>query len=281
MKTGIGKWLQIDTGNRPMIAALLVQAGATGLFAGMLEVVATALFLESHSTGQIPLAIMVSGAVRILLATVYSYFSKQLEIRSFGILNLTAALVTTLLVFAAYHTMAAGRFDFLLFVLMGPMLLITLLGFWITVRGFLSPQKGRQLSGLVEASLVGGMVLGSVLTPVLVMNGVKTGHVLYPGFAGLVVATGAQLYLLLKMERKKAYPQRRVSSTGPVRLFSHRYTGMIAGFAALGVSVWVVIHYAFLWSASDRFRGGADLVAFLGFFLGAMVFTIALSHCSA
>ncbi len=46
MRTGIGKLLQIDTGNRLMILALLLQAGCTGMFAGILELAGNVMFLE-------------------------------------------------------------------------------------------------------------------------------------------------------------------------------------------------------------------------------------------
>ena len=38
---------------------------------------------------------MLSGAAGILIATIYSYFSKQLGVKTFGILNLVAVLVIT------------------------------------------------------------------------------------------------------------------------------------------------------------------------------------------
>ncbi|MCP4312155.1 MAG: hypothetical protein GY790_12890, partial [Bacteroidetes bacterium] len=88
MKTGLGKLLQIDTGNRPMIIALMVQAGCTGLFTGVLELVGNVMFLESFDVERVPLAIMISGGVGILITTIYSYFSKQLDIKTFGILNI-------------------------------------------------------------------------------------------------------------------------------------------------------------------------------------------------
>jgi AAA family ATP:ADP antiporter len=271
MKTGIGRWLQIDTGNRPMIIALLVQAGATGLFAATLELTATTLFLDTHEVEKIPLAIMVSGAAGILLAAVYSYFSKQLGIRSFGILNLVAALIITGAVFLGMNTVKDPRFDFVLFIMTGPVLLITLLGFWITVRDFLSPGKSKELSGIIEAALAGGLFIGFAAVPLLVMQGLHVSSVLYPGLGFLVLATGAQLFVLFRMERNEMYPRGRVSSTGPVRLFSHRYTSLIASFAILGVAVWAVLHFSFLWSVSVRYKGGSDLVSFLGFFLAGTV----------
>ena len=97
MKTGIGKLLQIEQGNRPMIGALLIQAVCTGIFTGALELVATSIFLETFGAERVPLAMMISGGAGILITSIYSYFSKQLGVRSFGILNLVAVVYSNLL----------------------------------------------------------------------------------------------------------------------------------------------------------------------------------------
>jgi AAA family ATP:ADP antiporter len=271
MKTGIGRLLQIDTDNRPTILALLLQAGCTGIFAGTLELAGNAMFLESYTVDKIPLAMTVSGALGILIATIYSYFSKQLKVASFGILNLIAVVVMSSTLLLGSSLLQKAHFDFIIFVLMGPLLLITLLGFWITVRGFLSPSKGKQLYGLIEVSLVAGMVLAFMVTPFIIRGGAQLKSVLYPGLGSLVVAAGAQLIVLIRMGKSQEFPSKRVSSTGPIRLFSHRYTGLIAAFVVLGVGISVILHYTFLWSVSDQYRGGTELVTFLGLFFGIMM----------
>jgi hypothetical protein len=48
MRTGIGKLLQIEEGNRPLIAALLIQGLCTGVFAGILELEANACSHQSY-----------------------------------------------------------------------------------------------------------------------------------------------------------------------------------------------------------------------------------------
>lgn len=271
MKTGIGKLLQIDTANRPMILALLVQAGCTGIFAGTLELTGNALFLESFGADQIPLAMMVSGGAGILIASIYSYFSKQLGVKPFGILNLVAVVAITAALILGSYLLQKSHFDFILFVLMGPMLLITILGFWITVRSYMSPSKGKQLRGLVEVALVGGMVVAFAGIPLLVKGGMQLQYALYPGMGCMILASGAQLFVLTHMDRSRVHSSRRVSSTGPIRLFSHRYTGLISAFVVLGVGVFVVLHYIFLWAATDQYAGGAELVMFLGLFFAGMM----------
>ncbi len=272
MKTGIGKLLQIEQGNRPMIGALLIQAVCTGIFTGALELVATSIFLETFGAERIPLAMMISGGAGIMIASIYSYFSKQLDVRSFGILNLVAVIVMTAALLLGFRMLQASHFDFVVFVFMGPLVLITLLGFWITVRGFLSPSKGKQLFGLIEVVLIAGMILAFLATPLLVRAGLRLHYVLYLGMGSLLIATAAQLYVLTGIGKNQPHFRKRVKSTGPLNLFSHRYTALMAGFVVLGVAVTVMVNYSFLWVTDSRFAGGIELVSFLGYFSGIMMF---------
>ena len=273
MKTGIGRFLQIDTGNRIMILALLVQASCTGVFIGILELAGNTLFLEVFEADRIPRAMMISGLAGILITTVYSYISKQLGIKAFGILNLLAVVILSFALLMGERVLSSYRFSFMLFVLMGPLILIILLSFWITVRGFLSPSFGKQLSGIIEAALVAGMIFAFVAVPLVVGAGIRIGLTLYAGMASLTIAALAQLHVLNGMDKGRIYSRRRVSSTGPIRLFSHRYTGLISAFVLLGISVLMVIHFIFLWSASAQYPVASGLVYFLGFFFAAMIFT--------
>jgi MFS family permease len=249
-----------------MILALLLQAITTGIFVGGVELEASAAFLETFGADRIPMALMISGVAGILIATVYSYFSKQLGVRSFGILNLVAALAITVALLIGMKFFQPDQFDFVVFVLAGPMGLITLLGFWITVREFLSPSRGRQLGGLIEATLIGGMIVAFVAIPLLVRLGMILQNVLYLTMGGLIVATGAQLYVLDRIGKQHTRFRKRVFSTGPIMLFSHKFTGLISSFAVMSVAVAVLLQYMFLSVTEIRYPGGADLVAFLGYF---------------
>ena len=101
--------------------------------------------------------------------------------------------------------------------------------------------------------------------------GFRIQNVLYLGMGSLIIATGAQLYVLIGIGKHDHRFRKRVKSTGPLGLFSHRYTALMAAFVVMGVAVAVLFHYAFLWVTGSRFPGGIELVSFLGFFSGIMM----------
>ena len=131
----LGKVLQIAQGDRFMIAALLLQAFCTGIFAGSLELGVTTMFLENVGSGGLPLAFMVSGAAGVLLAIAYSYFSRQLRIFAYGVLNLVSVLLLTGVLVTGFILWSGGAEDlsdfahYTIFALSFPLVLITLHGF--------------------------------------------------------------------------------------------------------------------------------------------------------
>lgn len=264
----LGKLLQIAQGDRSMILALLLQAFCTGIFVGTLELEANTVFLESFGADRVPFALMVSGLIGILIAAVYGYFSKQLKMRSFGILNLAVVIGATVFIVGGLLLMEQDYLDFITFVFSGPLILISLMGFWTTVRGELSPSRGKQLKGLIEVALVGGMALALFITPFLVIAGFLIHQILYVGMASLIIAAFAQLYVLSRAGKEGGTYRSKRGSAGPIRLFSTRYTALMASFMVIGVAVAMLLYFEFLSVTQSRFPGGVELVEFLGFFLG-------------
>ena len=271
MWTRLGKLLQIAQGDRPMIVALLLQAFCTGIFVGTLELEANTVFLEAFGADRIPFALMISGLVGILITAIYGYFSKQLKLRAFGILNLVVVIAATLVIVGGLQLVNQDHLDFVTFVFTGPLILITLMGFWTTVRGELSPSRGKELRGLIEVALVGGMVLALFVTPLLVLAGFRIHDILYVSMASLLVAALAQMYILSRSGKEDRAYRSRSGSAGPIRLFSTRYTALMASFVVIGVAISVFLHFEFLSVTQGRFPGGKELVEFLGIFLGVSV----------
>jgi len=274
----LGKLLQIARGDPIMIAALLLQAICTGFFAGSLELGVNTLFLENVGARSLPLAIMVSGATGILITTAYSYFSRQLKVFAYGILNLILVFGLTAIVVVGFLMWSGSAEDlsdfvyFTVFAISFPLVLITLHGFWTTVRGFLSPSRGKQLTGIIELALIGGMLLAFLATPLVIGPNFGIHYMVFIGMACMVIASASQLYVLSAHVTRRGPFISRVHTSGPYKLFSHRYTALMASFVVMGVMVAALLHYIFLFETGSRFYGGTELAEFLGYFFAIAVF---------
>jgi len=271
MEPLIRKIRQIEKGDRKMTLFLILQGLFTGIFVAAMELAANVLFLQSQDPDRIPLAFMISGGVGILIATIFSYFSRQLAVRIFGLLNMVAILIMSVSMLPLSGILAAETFHFILFVSAGPLILITLMGFRTTFRGFLPPAKVKQLSGIVEMGLVVGMVLSFAVISLSVYAGLEITRLLYLSAGSLFAALISHLLTLKETRSGIPYRGRKVQSSGPITLISHRYTALMAAFALLGIATLVVVHYGFLRVAVTRFPGGADLAILFGFLFAAMI----------
>lgn len=271
MEQLIRKIRQIEKGDRKMTLYLILQGVFTGIFLASMELTANVLFLQSQDPDRIPLAFMISGGVGILITTIFSYFSKQVGVRIFGILNMVAILIMSLSLLPLSRILSGETFHFILFVLAGPLVLISVLGFWTSFRGFLPPTKVKQLSGIVEMGVIGGMVLAFAGIPLSAYAGMEISRLLYLSAGSLILALIAHLLTLKETRSGIPYRGRKVQSSGPIALISHRYTALMAAFALLGISALVVVHYGFLRVADARFPDASDLAILFGFIFAGMI----------
>jgi len=265
----IGRFFRTQKSERNILVALLLQSAGCGFFIALFDLSANVIFLERFGAERVPLAFMISGGAGIVLIAIFNFLRTRMGVSAFGMLNLILVMLLT-------GVMLTGIFqrekvEFALFVLMGPLILMTLLGFWSTVRGLLQGGNRKQFSGLIEATLIGGMVLGFYAAPFMEAEGMRTLDLLYPGLGGLLLAAVMQLLLWMKTDQKR-YPFRFSGpGTGAFGLFSHRYTGLMAAFMIMGAGISVILHYSFLWASGSSIPEGVSLVTFFGFFFGSMM----------
>ena len=107
--------------------------------------------------------------------------------------------------------------------------------------------------------------------PILTTAGIGIHDILYLGMGSLIVATGAQMYILSHAGNHGGEYRNKAGSAGPIRLFSFRYTALMASFVVIGIAVSVLLQFQFLSVTQSRFPGGSELVEFLGFFFGMAV----------
>ena len=279
MSLSIAKALNIEKDERSIVLLLLTQSIFLGIFAGALDVGANALFLETYSANLMPRAFMISGAVGILFTSLYTFFQKRLQFKSFTILNLLVVIVLTGGLRLGYSYSDDPRVTFALLVFMGPLIIISMLGFWGTVGRYFTLREGKRLFGIIDTGSVVGMILAFYAVPVLVRFRFNVYDTLLIGLVSLVVALLFQV-LVLQKHRILAVPtssELKRQSSGFMGIFKKRYTSMMALFVIISVIVAFFIHYSFMWATEANYPDSRELTSFLGAFFGTMmIFTVVI-----
>ncbi len=150
MARGIAKALNIEAGEGASVGLLIFQSIFLGIFYGTFDISASAMFLEEFEASMIPNAFLVSGVVGIILTSFYSWLQSRIRFSIFSLLNLFLAVGLTVLMRFGFTLWDSNWHVFVVFVMMGPINIIALLGFWGTVGRMFTLRQGKRLFGLID-----------------------------------------------------------------------------------------------------------------------------------
>ncbi len=277
MALRIANMLNIEQEERGIVFLLLTQSVFLGIFAGALDVGANALFLEHYRADLIPRAFMLSGIVGILFTSLYTFFQPRIRFKLFVLINLVLVILITGILWFGFRLVAQDWLAFAVFVMMGPLIIVSMLGFWGTAGRYFTLREGKRLFGVIDTGSVIGMILAFYAVPVLLQFDFRVENTLLIGFLSLVFALFFQLIIInryaFKARKEMVKPVTR--KTGFLDLFKNRYTTMMALFVVLSVVTAFFIHYSFLWVTESNYTDSRERASFIGAFFGTMmVFTI-------
>ncbi len=258
---------------------LIFQSVFLGIFYGTFDISASALFLEEFEATMIPKAFLVSGIIGIILTSLYSWLQSRIKFSLFAILNLFVVVIGTVLMRLGFSLTDSNLQIFLVFIMMGPLNLIAMLGFWGTVGRIFTLRQGKRLFGLIDTGQIIGIILSSYAIPLLLSLRFETRDLLYISAVSISVALLVQLVISNRysLDRTEGDEQQaeEITDNRFFSLFKSRYIALMSLFAVLLVSVTIIVHYSFLSVTKENYPDPIDLAAFLGYFNGTlMVFSI-------
>lgn len=255
------------------VSLFIFQSVFLGIFLGAFDVGANTLFLNTFDSSMISKAFAVSGMVGIILTSLYTFFQKRISFSSLSIINLlTVFLITFLLRFGYYFT-DTKWLAFGMFVMMGPLNIVALVGFWGTVSRIFDLRQGKRIFGIIDTGQVIGVILASWAVPFLVENGFKTNNLLYISAVSIFISFGFQVYISSafpdKLKVKSAAGQKSSRFTDTIKV---PYIRTMALFVVFSMLVAFFVHYLFLAVAKTRFENPDELAKFLGGLMGTLTF---------
>lgn len=280
MAINIAKALNIEKQERSVVFLLLTQSVFIGIFAGALDVGANALFLEKYSADLIPQAFMLSGIVGIVFTSIYAFLQKKIPFKVFTVINLFVAIACTSALWLGFTYLQEDWLAFALFVMMGPLIIISMLGFWGTAGRYFTLREGKRLFGIIDTGSVVGMILAFYAVPVLMQFDFVVYNTLMIGLGSLVAALLFQLILIRKHKfiasTQKSTTEKK-KRTGFFSLFRKRYTSLMALFVVMSVITAFFVHYSFMWATEANYSDSKELTGFIGAFFGTMmIFTVVI-----
>jgi len=280
MAGGIYKALNIEDNERASVLLLLTQSIFIGIFFGAFEVGATALFLDEFEEKMIANAFAVSGLVGIILTSIYTKMQSVITFKRLAILNLLTIAILTAILRYGFEIFPVRWLIFAIFVTMGPLNIIALLGFWGTVGRLFTLRQGKRLFGLIDTGGILGIILSSYAVPVILAFQFQTKDILIISAVSIFIALVFQFVIGSKFELDTASESSGVKSRKKLSFFSlfkDRYITIMSVFVALSMIMLFFVSYSFLAATREQYPDSREMASFLGLFMGTlMIFTLIL-----
>ncbi len=275
---GLYNLLNVEKDEQSQVGFLLFQSLFLGFFYGTLDIGAHALFLSEYTEEMLPMAFLVSGFVGIILTTLYSRFQSIFKFSVFSSGNLFVIAIFMFLLWIGFRYFTMEVWVFVVFVMMGPLNIIAMIGFGGTTSRLFTLRQGKRLFGLVDAGQILGIIISSYAVPFILSMNVSTASLILISAISISVALVIQIFMVNKFRLNKELVKDKDEVENRSRfldIFKHAYTRVMAGFVALSVVVAFLVHYSFIAVTNIQYPENTELAKFLGYFLGTMaVFTL-------
>jgi ATP/ADP translocase len=259
---------------------LIFQSIFIGIFYGAFEIGASTLFLQAFSDEMIPQALLYSGIAGIIFTSIYSKYHNKIKFANLALVNLFFITVITALMRFGFFLSDLKWIAFIVFVVMGPLYIISLLGFWGTVSRMFDLRQGKRLFGLIDTGQVIGIIISSFSIPVLITFNFKTVNTLYICAISIFITFVIQFIITRKYKTdvgtyEKQSEEKQSFKSNFETLFKDRYIRIMVFFVAISMVVAFFIYNSFLSVSNAKYPDSNELAKFLGFFTGTvMIFSL-------
>ncbi len=280
MRDRLFKLLGIEPGEESMVSMLLAQSVFLGIFFGAFDISAHSLFLSIFDEKMMARGYVVSGLAGIILTSLYTGLQTRMHFRNFAILNLIFVTLLTLFLWILLLLNPAKWVIFLVFIMLGPLNILAMLGFWGTTGRLFTLRQGKRLFGLVDAGMVVGIILSCYAIPVLLSFSFQASNILIISAAAVLIGSILQIIIgrrfqlaAGKGENGTETKEKKTSVISLVR--SDSYTRIMAVFIAISVMTAFFVQYSFMAVTREQYPAEDDMARFLGLFTGSMmIFTL-------
>lgn len=279
MLQGLFRFLNVEKDEQTRVGLLLIQSLFLGFFYGALDIGAHALFLSEYSEHMLPQAFVISGIVGITLTMIYTRLQSRISFTKLSWGNLIFVLVCMIILWLGFNWIDRKIWVFVLFVMMGPLNIVAIIGFSGTTSRLFTLRQGKRVFGLVDAGQILGIIISSYTIPlILSLNIPTTDLVLFSGISILAAfVMQAIITRVFDMKDKQVLriDEKPVIKERFIDLFKNRYTFMMSSFVGFSVIVAFLIHYTFIAVTNAQYPENRELAKFLGYFMGTLtVFTL-------
>ena len=257
--------VSMETGERSIVSIFLIQSVFLGIFFGAFDISAHSLFLSIFDEKMMALAYIASGLVGFLLTVAYVALQTKVKFKIFTVLNLTVVTIVSLLLWGTLITVKTNWAVFLVFTFLGPLNILSALGFWETTGRLLKKRYFR----LIDSGLVIGIIIICFTIPALLVFNLKLHNILLISVFSIMIASIIQIFI---DDKENIAIEKRNKEKS---VFNDMFTKTLVTFIILSVIAACFVQYLFMAVTRLQYPTEVSMARFLGIFTGSMmIFTL-------
>ncbi|HAF30123.1 MAG TPA: hypothetical protein DCG75_13865 [Bacteroidales bacterium] len=271
MKKNVYAIFNIEQEEKVSVSLFLIQSVFLGIFYGAFDVGAHSLFLNSYPASMIPKAYVISGIVGIILTTIYARLQSRYKFSTVAIFNLIFISISTALLRVLFQYTESDWLVFLIFIMMGPLNIIALLGFWGAVGRMFSLRQGKRLFGLIDSGQIFGAILSTFAIPILISVGFEQKNLLFLSSVSVMCAFVFQIIISIKYNLNQVVAKKEKKKNRLPELLKNKYVLHMSIFVVMSMLAAFFIQFSFLSVTKENYPDHNDLAEFLGAFTGSLL----------
>lgn len=281
IETYILRLLNVESGEETKVKLLLLQSFFIGVFYGVFDITAQSVFLDSFDSEMTSIAIFVSGAMGLLITSLYSRLLRVMKFSILLILNFSFVFVTIMLIRLGYYLSDTKWLSFIVFIMLGPLNLIAIVGFWGMTGRMFTLRQGKRLFGMIDSGQIFGIIISSfaITSFILRLFNNVTIDLLYVSALSIFVALIIQIVISNKFkinskDTKKERKSKMRQEKSFISLFKSKYVALMALFIVFSMVVAFFILFSFLDVTRDRYPDPVEKTNFISLFTATgMIFS--------
>ncbi len=272
----------IKPGEKYLVSIILVQALFLGFFFGAFDICAHSLFLSVFDEKILARGYLISGLAGMIVLLVFYMSHSRLPFRNFAVINLVSLAAITFILWISYIITPADWVIFTVFILLGPLNILAVLGFRSTTGTLFPPENGRNLAPVFDSALIVGVILICYAIAILIHFNFTLPHLLLVSALSLSVAAILQAMAADGLHALNgdtpAWSELSENKPAvPAGFRNDRYLKVLGIFMILSVASAFFIRYSFLAVMREEFSTGERIAVFLGIFTGSAMIAALLA----
>lgn len=270
--------LNIEKGEEKRVFLLLLQSFFIGVFIATYENIAVPIFNEAFggSESMDGLGLAISGVIGIIFGTIYAKLQSKIKFSSLAFFNLALVALMVLALSLSLEFSDNKWLKFTVFIMIGPFIVTSLLGFWGVAGRLFNLRQGKRLFGLVDTGMILGMIVISLTIPFIQEVFTEKKYILFISSISCLVASIVQLRITTKF-RKDLNQVTKLKEGESDRLswkelFKNAFTRTLSLFVTFSMMAAFFIWLSYNRVAKINYPDESTLVSFFFLFYAIVMF---------